>query len=63
MEKCVHCKKVIWYWQSRWLGLTPAHSRCDAIEFSAATQKLYQEGFFTMEQMQENNAKRKWGYG
>lgn len=34
MKRCIYCKKLIWSWQNKYLGLADAHAICESYEFS-----------------------------
>lgn len=44
MKRCKYCKKIIWWWQSEYLGLPAAHKYCDLIHFIEQTEKLVKKG-------------------
>lgn len=41
MKHCWHCKKIIWPWQTRMLGITPVHVSCDIKEFRKSAERLF----------------------
>lgn len=46
IKKCLHCKKIIWFWQSRFLGSAPAHKKCDMLKFEESLMELVKKGLF-----------------
>jgi hypothetical protein len=51
MKRCYHCKRFIWPWQSRWLGLTPAHKTCDMREFEKSLRNMSRNKDYIARQM------------
>jgi len=33
MKRCYVCKRFVWPWQNKYLGMTPAHAICDSMAF------------------------------
>jgi len=50
MKRCYFCKKLIWPWQSEYLGITPAHANCDLIDFMDSIQNMTEKGIYTIEE-------------
>lgn len=40
MKRCYYCRRMIWSWQRRYLGLTPAHADCDLWAFAREVREL-----------------------
>ena len=59
MDKCYFCKRVIWPWQMRYLGSTPAHAFCDLADFSEAVLFAIEHGLMTAQEARDNYRKKK----
>lgn len=47
MKRCIHCNKLVWFWQSHTLTGPPAHAGCDYVNFSAAVDFWTAKGYMT----------------
>jgi len=52
--RCIHCNKIVWYWQKQYLGLTKAHSGCDLKAFISNITKATSLGYMTEKQATDN---------
>jgi hypothetical protein len=59
MKKCYYCKKIVWPWQSEYLGTTPAHKKCDIAGFNKEVYKLVESGIMDITWAQYNTKMRK----
>jgi hypothetical protein len=45
LERCIFCNKIIWPWQNRYLGSTPAHAVCDYSKLKEDIEMFVREGW------------------
>ena len=53
-HKCIHCNKIVWFWQKQYLGLDVAHSKCDLKVFIGSIMELTSSGCMTSKQATDN---------
>lgn len=62
MQRCLFCKKIVWFWQPQYLGLDTAHKSCDYKIFCKGVDDLLALGFFTPVQAKTQKARRLQSY-